>query len=104
MGKNMAGKATSMGKNMASKATSMGKSLANKAKEAGMKAVDKAKAAGMGALSKITMHSFLPSVFSFSFNLSSPRPAKTVPFVILLCLTPDDFTCQWRASGWERVN
>ena len=32
-----------------------------------------------------------------------PRPAKTVPFVILLCLTPDDFTCQWRASGWERV-
>ena len=37
------------------------------------------------------------------FNLSSPRPAKTVPFVILLCLTPDDFTRQWRASGWERV-
>ena len=37
------------------------------------------------------------------FNLSSPRPAKTVPFVILLCLTPDDFTRQGRASGWERV-
>ena len=38
------------------------------------------------------------------FNLSSPRPAKTVPFVILLCLMPDDFTHQWRASGWESVN
>ena len=37
-------------------------------------------------------------------NLSSPRPAKTVSFVVLLCLTPDDFTRQWRASGWERVN
>ena len=37
-------------------------------------------------------------------NLSSPRLAKTVPFVILLCLTPDHFTRQWRASGWERVN
>ena len=36
-------------------------------------------------------------------NLSSPRSAKTGPFVILLCLTPDDFTCQWRVSGWERV-
>ena len=36
-------------------------------------------------------------------NLSSPKLAKTIPFVILLCLMPDDFTCQWRASGWERV-
>ena len=36
-------------------------------------------------------------------NISSPRPAKTVPFVFLLCLTPDDFSRQWRASGWERV-
>ena len=44
---------------------------------------------------------YLPILF---LNLSSPRPAKTVPIVILLCLTPDDFTCQWRASGWERVN
>ena len=26
--------------------------------------------------------------------------AQTVLFVILLYLTPDDFTCQWRASGW----
>ena len=40
----------------------------------------------------------------FTVNLSSPRPAKTVPFVILLCLMPDDFTDQWRASRWERVN
>ena len=32
-----------------------------------------------------------------------PRPAKTGPFIILLCLTPDDFTHQRRASGWERV-
>ena len=39
-----------------------------------------------------------------SLNRSSPRLAKTIPFVILLCLTPDDFTRQWRASGWERVN
>ena len=39
----------------------------------------------------------------FSVNLSSPRLAKTVPFVILLCLTPDDFTRQGRSSGWERV-
>ena len=37
-------------------------------------------------------------------NISSRRPVKTVPFVILLCLMPDDFTHQWRASGWERVN
>ena len=35
-------------------------------------------------------------------NFFSPRLAKTVSFVILLCLTPDDFTCQERASGWER--
>ena len=32
-----------------------------------------------------------------------PRPAETAPFVILLCLTPNDFTHQGRASGWERV-
>ena len=44
---------------------------------------------------------YLPILF---LNLSSPRPAKTVPSVILLCLTPDDFTRQWRASGWEMVN
>ena len=37
----------------------------------------------------IGFHDFLKA-----FNLSSPRPAKTTPFVILLCLTPDDFTCQ----------
>ena len=28
---------------------------------------------------------------------------KVYTIVILLCLTPDDFTRQWRASGWERV-
>ena len=38
------------------------------------------------------------------FNLSSPRPVKTVPIVMLLCLTSADFTRQWRASRWERVN
>ena len=37
------------------------------------------------------------------FTLSSPRPAKTVPFVILPCLMPDDFIRQGRASGWERI-
>ena len=39
-----------------------------------------------------------------NFNPFSPRPAKTVHFVILLCLTLYDFTRQGRASGWERVN
>ena len=39
------------------------------------------------------------------FNpFSPPRPAKTIHFVILLCLTPYDFTRQGRASGWERIN
>ena len=32
------------------------------------------------------------------------RPAKTTPFIILLCLTPDYFTHQGRGYGWERVN
>ena len=47
---------------------------------------------------------------SLSAHLSSltlslaPRLAKTSPFVILLCLTPDDRTRQGRASGWERDN
>ena len=37
-------------------------------------------------------------------NPFSPRPAKTGPFIILLCLMTDDFTCQGRASGCrERV-
>ena len=38
------------------------------------------------------------------FNPFPPRAAKSGHFVILLCLTPDDFTHQRRASGWERVN
>ena len=30
--------------------------------------------------------------------------SKTAPkVVILLCLTPDDFTHEGRASGWEKV-
>ena len=33
-------------------------------------------------------------------TLSLPDQSKPVP---LLCLTPDDFTCQGRASGWERI-
>ena len=41
-----------------------------------------------------------PSLF---LNPFSPRPAKTVTFVSLLCLTLYDFTRQVRASGWERV-
>ena len=36
-------------------------------------------------------------------TLSLPDQPKLVPFVILLCLTPDDFTHQGTASGWERV-
>ena len=36
-------------------------------------------------------------------NPFDPRAAKSGHFVILLCLTPDDFTCQRRAPGWERV-
>ena len=38
-----------------------------------------------------------------TFNPFPPRLAKNGPFVILLCLTPDDFTCQERASGLETV-
>ena len=41
-----------------------------------------------------------PSLF---LNPFPPRPAKTVPFVSLLCLTLYNFTRQGRASGWERV-
>ena len=37
------------------------------------------------------------------FNPFPPRAAKSGHFVILLCLTPDDFTRQRRAPGWERV-
>ena len=40
-------------------------------------------------------------VFLNSFNPFPPKPAKTSPFVILLCLMPDDFTSP---SGWEKVN
>ena len=36
------------------------------------------------------------------FNFSSPKPAKAI--VMLLCLTPSDFTRQWRVSVLEMVN
>ena len=51
--------------------------------------------------------------FSFPLQCSSVTmifilfPFETdqnLPFVILLCLTPDEFTREGRASGWERVN
>ena len=41
--------------------------------------------------------------FACLFNPFSPRLAKTVHFVSLLCLTLYNFTRQGRASGWERV-
>ena len=41
---------------------------------------------------------------SLFLNPFSPRPAQTGPFIILLSLTPDNFTPQGRACGWERVN
>ena len=37
----------------------------------------------------------------FWINPFLPRAAKSRHFVILLCLTSDDFTPQRRASGWE---
>ena len=38
------------------------------------------------------------------YNPFSPSLTQTGHFIILLRLTPDDFTRQGRASGWERVN
>ena len=40
-----------------------------------------------------------PSLF---LNPFPSRPAKTVSFIILLGLMPDDFTRQGRAFGWKR--
>ena len=40
----------------------------------------------------------------FTSNQTLFLPAQTAPFVILLCVTPYDFTCQRRISRWERVN
>ena len=45
-----------------------------------------------------------PTCPSLFLNPFSPRPAKTVPFVSLSCLTLYDFTHQGRTSGWGRVN
>ena len=38
-----------------------------------------------------------------NFNPFPPKAAKSGHFVILPCLTPDDFTRQRRPPGWERV-
>ena len=43
------------------------------------------------------------SSLAFTLTLSLLERPKADTFVILLCLTPDNFTCQRRASGWERV-
>ena len=45
-----------------------------------------------------------PTCPSLFLNPFSPRLAKTIHFVSLLCLTLYNFTRQGRASGWERVN
>ena len=42
-----------------------------------------------------------PSLFPNPFTARLAQPGH---FVISLCLMPDDFTHQWRVSGWERVN
>ena len=51
---------------------------------------------------------FHPSGFNLPtflpLTISLPVQPKLVAFVILLCLTPDDFTQQGRVCGWERVN
>ena len=45
----------------------------------------------------------LQTSINFKHTVQPHRSAKTIPFVILLCLwTPDKFTRQGRASGWER--
>ena len=43
-------------------------------------------------------------LYYLPISLSKPFPSQTGPFIILLCLTPENFTSQGRASGWERVN
>ena len=48
--------------------------------------------------------SYASVVLGKLFNFFSSTPAKTIPFVILLCLTADDFTRRGRASGWERID
>ena len=54
---------------------------------------------------------FICKVSVVNHILTLSRPAQTSLFINLLCqrktillfLTPDDFTHQGRASGWERV-
>ena len=51
------------------------------------------------------MNTFTEDSFYLVKCLSlTPKPAKTGPFVILLCLTPDNFTRQEGTSRRERVN
>ena len=44
-----------------------------------------------------------PIYTSLFLNPFSPRPAQTSPFIIVLCLMPNYFTRQGRASRYERV-
>ena len=40
-----------------------------------------------------------------SRSLSKPFPSKAGPFVILLCLTPDDFTSQgWGKGSFQHIH
>ena len=45
----------------------------------------------------------IKGVIENSITLTLPDQPKPAP-LLFYCLTPDDFTCQGRASGWERVN
>ena len=40
-------------------------------------------------------------IILYDINHFPPRPTKTCPFIILLCLLLDDFTRQGRASRWK---
>ena len=48
---------------------------------------------------------YIPSVTAAALTFPLPDQPKPSPLLLfLLCLTPDDFTHQWRATGWEKVN
>ena len=42
------------------------------------------------------------SGYAPAYRVHVDQPTKNTPFVILLCLTPDDFARQGRVSRWER--
>ena len=92
--------------------TKAGEILSNKSKRRAYDSVDPTfddYVPSVNANSKINFYQVFGPIFELNarylgFNPFSSRPAKTFPFVILLCLTPDDFTHQGIASGWERVN